>query len=257
MKIKKIIMLTLSVVLLIAGIALIAKSMMDIVPDIIAKQESTALADEIHNTSDSNNNNNSDDSNNQETSNDINWKVVQEKVPNTKSWLKIQGTHIDNPVAQATEDDPDYWLSHNINGYYSQSGTIFFDEESNDKVSIIYGHKMNMYGLMFNELGDKADQASFNNLGNVLLWTKETGLETYTPIAAQRVNAYETDLRNVPSMTDENRLEWAKQFYNNASATDSVNWDAVKDKKLLFLVTCSGYARYGHDIRTVILCVQN
>lgn len=254
---KKIIMLTLSVVLLIAGIALIAKSMMDIVPDIIAKQESTALADEIHNTSGNDDNNNNGEKNSRETSNDINWNVVKEKVPNTKSWLKIQGTHIDNPVAQATEDDPDYWLSHNINGYYSQSGTIFFGEESNDKVNIIYGHKMNMYGLMFNELGDKADQANFNNLGNVLLWTKETGLEGYTPVAAQRLNAHETDLRNVPSMSDENRLEWAKQFYNNASATDSVNWDAVKDKKLLFLVTCSGYARYGHDIRTVILCVQN
>ena len=250
MKMKKIIMLTLSVVLLISGITLIVKSMMDIVPDIIAKQESTALADEIHNTPNNGDNSNSDDNNNQKANNDINWNVVQEKVPNTKSWLKI-------PVAQATEDDPDYWLSHNINGYYSQSGTIFFGEESNDKVNIIYGHKMNMYGLMFNELGDKADQASFNNLDNVLLWTKETGLETYMPIAAQRVNAHETDLRNVPSMSDENRLEWAKQFYKNASATDSVNWDAVKDKKLLFLVTCSGYARYGHDIRTVILCVQN
>lgn len=257
MKIKKIIMLTLSVVLLITGIALIAKSMMDIVPDIIAKQESTALADAIHNAPNNGDNNNSGDNNGQETNNDINWDVVQEKVPNTKSWLKIQGTHIDNPVAQATDDDPDYWLSHNINGYYSQSGTIFFGEESNDKVNIIYGHKMNMYGLMFNELGDKADQANFNNLGNVLLWTKETGLEGYTPVAAQRVNARETDLRNVPSMSDKNRLEWAKQFYNNASATDSVNWDAVKDKKLLFLVTCSGYARYGHDIRTVILCVQS
>lgn len=257
MKIKKIIMLTLSVVLLIAGITLIAKSMMDIVPDIIAKQENTALADEVHNAPSNGDNNNSSDSNSQETNNDINWDVVQEKVPNTKSWLKIQGTHIDNPVAQATEDDPDYWLSHNINGYYSQSGTIFFGEESNDKVNIIYGHKMNMYGLMFNELGDKADQASFNNLGNVLLWTKETGLEGYTPIAAQRINAHETDLRNVPSMSDENRLEWAKQFYKDASATNSVNWDTVKDKKLLFLVTCSGYARYGHDIRTVILCVQN
>lgn len=257
MKMKKIIMLTFSIVLLIAGIALIAKSMMDIVPDIIAKQESTALADEIHNTSGNDDNNNNGDNNSQETNNDINWDIVQEKVPNTKSWLKIQGTHIDNPVAQATDDDPDYWLSHNINGYYSQSGTIFFGEESNDKVDIIYGHKMNMYGLMFNELGDKADQASFNNLGNVLLWTKETGLETYMPIAAQRVNAYETDLRNVPSMSDENRIEWIKQFYQDASATDSVNWDNVKDKKLLFLVTCSGYARYGHDIRTVILCVQS
>lgn len=257
MKKRKIIMLSLSIILLIAGIALITKSMFDIVPDIIAKQESSSLADAIHNTASNNNDSNSDDNSNTDTENDINWDVVKEKVPNTKSWLKIQGTHIDNPVAQATEDDPDYWLSHNINGYYSQSGTIFFGEESNDKVDIIYGHKMNMYGLMFNELGDKADQANFNNLGNVLLWTKETGLEEYAPVAAQRVNAHETDLRDVPSMSDENRLAWAKQFYQDASATDSINWDTMKDKKLLFLVTCSGYARYGHDIRTVILCVQN
>lgn len=253
MKKKKIITLTLSIVLLVAGIGLIAKSLMDIVPDIIATQESASLADEVHIK---HKHETADDVINNTANGDINWNIVQEKVPNTKSWLKIQGTHIDNPVAQATEDDPNYWLSHNINGYYSQSGTIFFGEESNDKVNIIYGHKMNMYGLMFNELGDKADQNNFNSIGDALLWTKETGLETYRPIAAQRVNAHETDLRNVPSMSDENRLEWAKQFYQNASATDSVNWNTVKDKKLLFLVTCSGYARYGHDIRTVILCVK-
>lgn len=253
MKKRKIIMLSLSIILLIAGIALIAKSMFDIVPDIIAQQESTALANEVHikhklETS--------QDVDNNTANGDVNWNIVEKKVPNTKSWLKIQGTHIDNPVAQATEDDPDYWLSHNINGYYSQSGTIFFGEESNDNVDIIYGHKMNMYGLMFNELGDKADQNNFNTMGNVLLWTKQTGLETYMPIAAQRVNAYETDLRNVPSMSDEDRLEWAKQFYQNASATDSIDWRQVYKQKLLFLVTCSGYARYGHDIRTVILCVK-
>lgn len=253
MKKRKIIMLSLSIILLIAGIALITKSMFDIVPDIIAQQESTALSDEVHIK---HKHETSQDVDNNTTNDDVNWNIVEKKVPNTKSWLKIQGTHIDNPVAQATEDDPDYWLSHNINGYYSQSGTIFFGEESNDKVDIIYGHKMNMYGLMFNELGDKADQNNFNTMGNVLLWTKQTGLETYMPIAAQRVNAYETDLRNVPSMSDEDRLEWAKQFYQNASATDSIDWRQVYKEKLLFLVTCSGYARYGHDIRTVILCVK-
>lgn len=253
MKKRKIIMLSLSIILLIAGIALITKSMFDIVPDIIAQQESTALADEVHIK---HKHETSQDVDNNTANGDVNWNIVEKKVPNTKSWLKIQGTHIDNPVAQATEDDPDYWLSHNINGYYSQSGTIFFGEESNDNVDIIYGHKMNMYGLMFNELGDKADQNNFNTMGNVLLWTKQTGLETYMPIAAQRVNAYETDLRNVPSMSDEDRLEWAKQFYQNASATDSIDWRQVYKQKLLFLVTCSGYARYGHDVRTVILCVK-
>lgn len=253
MKKRKIIMLFLSIILLIAGITLIAKSMFDIGSDIIAQQESTALADEVHTK---HKHETSQDVDNNTANGDVDWNVVEKKVPNTKSWLKIQGTHIDNPVAQATEDDPDYWLSHNINGYYSQSGTIFFGEESNDNVNIIYGHKMNMYGLMFNELGDKADQNNFNTMGNVLLWTKQTGLETYMPIAAQRVNAYETDLRNVPSMSDEDRLEWGKQFYQNASATDSVDWRQVYKQKLLFLVTCSGYARYGHDIRTVILCVK-
>lgn len=253
MKRKRIIMLTLAVALLIAGITLIAKSMIDIVPNMIEQQTTESLAKEIHDIPRKKHETSDDVIERKES---IKWDVIEEKAPNTKSWLKIEGTHIDNPVAQATEDDPDYWLSHNINGYYSQSGTIFFGEESNDKVNIIYGHKMNMYGLMFNELGDKADQNNFNTMGNVLLWTKQTGLETYMPIAAQRVNAYETDLRNVPSMSDDERLNWAQQFYHNASATDNIEWNRVYKQKLLFLVTCSGYARYGHDIRTVILCVK-
>ena len=113
MKKKKIIMLSLSMVLLIAGIALIAKSMMDIVPNMIEQQANESLAQEIHDIPRKKHETYEDAI---DRENSIKWDVIEEKVPNTKSWLKIEGTNIDNPVAQATEDDPDYWLSHNING---------------------------------------------------------------------------------------------------------------------------------------------
>ena len=119
MKRKRIIMLTLAVALLIAGITLIAKSMIDIVPNMIEQQTTESLAKEIHDIPRKKHETHEDAIERKES---IKWDVIEEKVPNTKSWLKIEGTHIDNPVAQATEDDPDYWLSHNINGYYSRSG---------------------------------------------------------------------------------------------------------------------------------------
>lgn len=226
-------------VFILLGVVAIGVGSYMIFPDLVASNSYKNLSEKVMTL---------DKSNNEEK---VDWEVVEKEIPSTQSWLKIDGTSVNNPVAQATEDNPEFYLTHDIWGNYSQSGTLFFDEGSSPNTKIIYGHKMIVPGLMFNEIGDMHYQNRFNELGDALLWTKDGGLVKYKPVAATIVQSYDSDIKSVPSMNDEDRNKWAEDFYANALAKSGQT--DLNGKDILFCVTCSGYARYGHDARTIVM----
>ena len=189
----------------------------------------------------------------------IDWEQAQEKVPNAIAWLTIEGTNIDLPVAQATAEDPEYWLSHDIMGNDSQSGTIFLDEQCkpSDKTLLFYGHKMNNRS-MFHDLGEVFIQDNFNNLGTLTFDAYNLGITRFTPLAAGRIDAYDTDVRALPQMSESERLEWIKNFCETSGSKAS-NWSEIATihKRYAICITCSGYVRYGHDARTVVVFVED
>ena len=79
------------------------------------------------------------------------------KNPDTVGWIKVEGTKVNYPVVQSTDND--YYLSHAFNKTANQGGWIFADYRVNfkdfGKNTIIYGHNMNnktMFGSIPNML---------------------------------------------------------------------------------------------------------
>ena len=75
-------------------------------------------------------------------------------------WLTIDGTNIDTPIVQHTEDydnnaGQDYYLRRDIYGKYNKYGNAYLDMHNSGKVldknNTIYGHNMSD-GLMFGQL---------------------------------------------------------------------------------------------------------
>lgn len=72
-----------------------------------------------------------------------------------KGWLKIDGTKIDYPVYQTTDND--FYINHDKDKNRSKYGAIFIDSnsqigtEKNGRNTVIYGHSMRD-GAMFGEL---------------------------------------------------------------------------------------------------------
>ena len=68
-------------------------------------------------------------------------------------WVKIDGTNIDYPVMQTTDNE--YYLDHNMEQQYDKNGTIFMDKDCDvlkpSTNYIIYGHHMKS-GKMFGQL---------------------------------------------------------------------------------------------------------
>ena len=88
---------------------------------------------------------------------DVNFNELIEKNPDTVGWIKVEGTKVNYPIVQATDND--YYLSHAFNKSANQGGWIFADYRVNfkdfGKNTIIYGHNMNnktMFGSIPNML---------------------------------------------------------------------------------------------------------
>ena len=79
-------------------------------------------------------------------------------LPGQVAWLKIDGTHINYPVMQASDNT--WYLSHDYYGNDVSSGAIFLDYRNtadfSDRLSIVYGHRMNGE-LMFSDVAKYRD----------------------------------------------------------------------------------------------------
>ena len=83
--------------------------------------------------------------------------------PEIVAWLTIDGTNIDYPVAQ--HSDNNYYLHHLFTGEWNSSGCLFMDcnnqTDISDRHTIIYGHHMDN-GTMFQNLMGYKDQSFYD-----------------------------------------------------------------------------------------------
>lgn len=79
-------------------------------------------------------------------------------------WIKIEGTNIDYPVMQTTDNE--YYLTHNLNQEYDQNGTIFMDKDCDvlkpSTNYILYGHHM-LNGKMFGQLDQYLNESFYED----------------------------------------------------------------------------------------------
>ena len=98
---------------------------------------------------------------------DINFNELVNINPDTKGWIKVNGTNINYPFVQ--KDNNDYYLNHDFNQKINGGGWVFLDYRNNisqdDKNTIIYGHgRQNK--TIFGTLKDVIKDSWLNNVDN-------------------------------------------------------------------------------------------
>lgn len=80
----------------------------------------------------------------------------------TVGWIRIDGTDVDYPVLQTSNND--YYLNHNFNQEEDRNGSIYLDKDCNiwprSQNLLIYGHNMKS-GKMFGSLKKYKDEEFF------------------------------------------------------------------------------------------------
>ena len=85
------------------------------------------------------------------------FQPLQQENDRIVGWLTVPGTNLDHPVAAASADDPNYYLTHAINGETSKYGSLFLSTDSvldpQSQVLVVHGHNMEYAEhMMFGQL---------------------------------------------------------------------------------------------------------
>ena len=184
----------------------------------------------------------------QQTENEqkIDFSPLLEVNKDTKAWLKIEGTSIDNPVVQAKDNNQ--YLNRNFSGKKSRYGTLFFDyrdiisESGNSQNLVIYGHNMKD-GSMFAGLLKYKNLNFYKQYPTFKLTTlhRQSNYQVFSVFLinanAKHDNGYIYNfLRN--SFTDQEEfLSWVEEAKKRSLINTNV--DIYAGDEIVTLVTCA------------------
>lgn len=166
----------------------------------------------------------------------VDFEALQAINPDVVAWIYIEGTTINYPVVQGTDND-DY-LDRLFSGGYNKAGSIFMDYRSDrgltDRNTVIYGHNLRN-GSMFQEITNYKDQAFYDEHPVCLIMTPNGNykLEFFA--------GYVTDLNSqawkLQFASDEEYALWLEDAISKSTFTSSV--EPTAQDRVVTLSTCT------------------
>ena len=159
-------------------------------------------------------------------------------IPNMYGWIRVSGTNVDYPVVQW--NDNDYYLTRNVYGVYSASGSIYTDFRNDRNVdnnlnTIIYGHNM-ANGTVFSTLMNlEKSRETFDN-GMIELTTPD-GVYLYEVFSVHRVNPLYY-YREVAFESEARYVEWLYEM-KSLSRHDKEHIMFTPASRIITLSTCT------------------
>lgn len=165
----------------------------------------------------------------------VDFTQLSEINPDIVGWIYIEGTNINYPVVQGSDND--YYLKHLFDGSYNSSGCIFLDyrcsADLSDQHSIFYGHHMSNK-TMFGGLMAYKEQAFYDEHSVALL---------VTPTAYYKIQFFSGYVSDNWSsswnldLDDTNRAAWLKEIMEKSCF--NANYVPTTDDSIITLSTCT------------------
>lgn len=171
----------------------------------------------------------------------IDFAGLQENNPDVYAWLYVPDTNINYPVLQK-DDDPEYYLTHDIEKRSSTPGSIFTQYYNStdwtDNHTVIYGHNMR----------DKSMFATLHNYEDTQFFEEHPYIYIYTPeytFVYQVFGAYEySDVHLLLGLCNMNNRESFAQYLESVFKLDGMkaiidrSIDVTADDRIITLSTC-------------------
>lgn len=158
-------------------------------------------------------------------------------------WLEIEGTNINYPVLQASDND--YYLTHNYKKEKTSGGSLFLDKSYDFSIPssnlLIYGHRHET-GIMFEDLIKYKDEKFYKEHPNIRFTTCDED-STYEIIAAFFSRVYYKSEKNV------------FRYYFFVNADNVKDFDSyVENVKKASIYDTGKTAKYGDQLMTLSTC---
>jgi sortase B len=165
-------------------------------------------------------------------------------LPGAVGWLTLDGTQVDYPIMQGSDNNA--YLNKDPYGNYSLSGSLFLDASNSpdftDQYSMIYGHHME-HNSMFGALDEylKPEYFEKHRSGSIIIGNKSYKLVLF---AALECSAYQKEIFDVKNG---GALNYIRANASILYADDVTDYDQI-----LAMSTCQ---EADSDQRTVIFAV--
>ncbi len=160
----------------------------------------------------------------------VDFNSLKRTNPDVVGWLKVNGTNINYPFVQSSDND--YYLTHSFNKSYNGAGWVFLDYRNNgtnNKNTIIYAHGRSNK-TMFGTLKNVLNNGWLNNTNNyVIKISTETENSLWQIFSVYRIPTTSDYLQtNFNDETEyQNFLDMIKDrsshnFDTNVASTDNI-----------------------------------
>lgn len=167
---------------------------------------------------------------------DVNFTNLKEINPSTKGWIQINGTNVNYPFVQTTNND--YYLTHSFDKSYNSAGWIFLDYRNNletDRNTIIYGHSMNDK-TMFGSLKTILSNGWLENINNYIIKLSTETENTLWQIFSVYHIPTTTDYLKTSFNSNQSFLTFANMILERSE--HNFNTSINETDKILTLSTC-------------------
>lgn len=184
----------------------------------------------------------------------VDFAALKSINPDIVGWVYIEGTAINYPIVQGTDNQ--YYLDHLFDGNYNSSGCIFLERQNaadfSDQNSIIYGHHMKN-GSMFASLKNYKSQEYYENHPTAILLTPKESCRV--KLFAGYVSDVEEGAWKIDFGTQESFKAWLEGVKKRSWFSSEITPAATS--RVLTLSTCSyefenaKFVLYGEIVQEV------
>lgn len=176
----------------------------------------------------------------------VDFAALQEINPDVVAWIYIEGTNINYPVVQGSDNS--YYLNHLLDGTYNGAGCIFMDyrNERNltDRNTILYGHHM-QNGSMFNQITKYKSQEFYDRHPTCLIMTPDGNYKI--EFVAGYVIDMNSDAWKMKFESDEEFSLWLDNAVSRSTFTSTV--EPIAQDRVVTFSTCT----YEYDDARYVL----
>lgn len=176
----------------------------------------------------------------------VDFNSLINKNNDTVAWVKLNGTNINYPVVQTTDNN--YYLHHAFDNSYNEAGWVYMDYRNNpedfNQNTIIYGHGMNN-NTIFGSLRYVVDSWWYENPDNHILKISTN----YENTLWQVFSVYTIPEESYYLQTDFDDDEKFTEFLGNLSSRSFYNFGVQlnQNDKIVTLSSC-----YNNQLRVVL-----
>lgn len=172
---------------------------------------------------------------------EVDWEYWRSVNPDVIGWITVPGTEVDQPIVQASSDDPEYYLHHDVYRKTNVYGVPYLDASCSatgllgSPNAVVFGHHMSD-GSVFAALSQYSTSVEFAEEHPVVLLQTPSEKRVLSVRFARIVDGSSSSKRTT-FLDDTDRRQWYAAELAGASTV--LDADATPPSSLVCLCTCS------------------